>query len=154
MCKLMMRTIGHCAAGALFIVSLCVAGCSESNNAPSSSRDRFSGRDGKQEALAAIQAGMPAQLYSHVFNGFAPGFGTPGIVNCSPQVSTALIFVSIPELDFAEGEPPSSPPETETSAYNFAYAYNREVYRSRTAELKKACPQVRIARESSSQLPS
>src|SRR5688572_8136474 len=65
--------------------------------------NRFVGRDGRAEAQVEIAAGKPPKLYAHVFNGFAPGWKTPGIVACGPYPNDVVRFEFIDELNFSEG---------------------------------------------------
>ena len=138
------------------VLLLCLFACSQEGAVASKAADRFSGRDGRAEARADIQGGRPVRLYSQVYNGFAPGYSSPGILDCSPQVSTAPIFLSLPEADFHEGEGPPSLDDAKrlSSALRFARAYNREMFQQRAAEIKSACPTARLEPESAADSPT
>jgi hypothetical protein len=124
------------------LILLLVASCSSKPE----EQDRYAGRNGKAEAARDGQSTKPAKLYSHVFNGFAPGFATPGIVNCSPQMVTAPLFYGLPEADFQEGEKRSAERDRlAASATRFARDYNRATFRAREAEIRKICPQAQLA---------
>ena len=121
---------------------LSLASCS----APPAAPDRYSARNGKAEAARDNESARPARLYTHVFNGFAPGFATPGIDNCSPGQTTAPLFRGLPEADFQEGERRSEQQDRlAASATRFARDYNRATFQARAAEIRRVCPQARLA---------
>jgi hypothetical protein len=104
--------------------------------------DRFFQRNGETEALAEIRAGKPTRLYSHVYNGRAPGFATPGIRRCDQSRSGAqAIFVPLPEADWGEGPVYTGEKAARAaSALKFAKAYNQTMFRARKADVLVICP--------------
>lgn len=115
-----------------------------------SDKDKYAGRDGKAEAIKDYRAGKPLLIYSHIANGFAPGWASPGLVSCSPEEVGgeigARVFQVMPEAAFHEGEVRSvADNQLAASAFRFAKAYNTEVLRIRFADVQRVCPHVRIA---------
>ena len=118
------------------------------SNCAAPPKDKYAGRDGRQEAANDLKAGKPIAIYSHVFDGFAPGLVSPGLIDCSPDQArdntTRRLFRFMPEATFQEGQtrrPVDS--ELAMSAVNFARSYNQEVLRLRRADVEKVCPHVR-----------
>jgi hypothetical protein len=112
----------------------------------SCSKDEYIGRDGKAEAVADFQAGEPIKIYSHVSNGIAPGYATPGLQNRTPDYAKTDIspypFVMIDAAAFAEGEtrtPAQS--RASASAIRFAADYNLTTLGLRAQDVRKVCPQ-------------
>jgi hypothetical protein len=109
--------------------------------------DRFAGRNGATEAARDAVSGRPLKLYSHVRNDVAPGWGSTGMLNCSPgNVSNHGVFEMVDELASQEAEVP--PPEQDqqiASAAAFTDAYNRTVLRLRRRDVLALCPEVQEA---------
>jgi hypothetical protein len=113
--------------------------------------DKYAGRDGKAEANEAFRAGRPARVYTHVFNGFYPGWVSPGLELCSPETGSGAeansLFKTVPELAFQESVAPTSEESRlASSAGPFALAYNQETFRLRRKDLARICPEVRLDR--------
>lgn len=104
----------------------------------------YAKRDGKSEAATRVAEGKPAIVYTHVWNGRAPGFRTPGLRNCDPRYSkVSELFVVIPELGMSEPfdiDQMNRP--AWQAAYKFALAFNKEMYRLREGEILSACPNI------------
>ena len=107
----------------------------------------YATRDGEAEALAALSAGKPPRLFTHVWNGRAPGFRTPGLRLCSPDQAVTLeersLFLPLPEADWSE---PSPLPLQYDAAVRFARAYNLTMYARRKAQIVRVCPRVDLDR--------
>lgn len=114
---------------------------------PVASSAAFASRDGKAEAIAELAAGGPARLYSHVSNGRAPGFSTPGLRFCGPNYAATpkgrSLFRPLHEADWQEPEP--FPPQFE-AAVRFARAYNLTMFKRRKAQIVRVCRRVRLER--------
>lgn len=106
----------------------------------------YANRDGKAEAVAELAGGKPARLYTHIWNGRAPGYRTPGLTRCDPRYATIdpeTLFRPLPEADWQEPGP--FPPQYE-AAVKFARAYNLTMYANRKVQIMRVCPQIGIAR--------
>jgi hypothetical protein len=102
----------------------------------------YAGRSGLVEARDAAARGLPLSLYSHVWNGRAPGFRTPGLLNCDPGKTggnRGLRFLPLPEANWGEPGPYPPTPDAE-AAIAFATDFNRATFRSRSSDIKRACP--------------
>jgi hypothetical protein len=107
----------------------------------------YSQRDGVAEARKVARSGA-VQLYSHVRNGRAPGFATPGLRHCDPRDAGGLnriVFLPLPEADWGEGT--HYPPEgyaRASEAVQFARAYNREMFKLKARAIRRVCPRVEL----------
>ena len=111
--------------------------------------DKYAKRDGEAEALSNFRSRRPLLIYSHVQNGFAPGWASPGLVFCSPSevgADAALrVFRIMSEASFQEGKTYTPVQQrVAASAVRFARDYNIAVFRHRRAEVIKVCPDVRV----------
>jgi hypothetical protein len=99
-------------------------------------KKRYRDRDGAAEARSDAKARKPWKLLSHVFNGRAPGFVTPGLKNCDPRVGGPDHYDPLLEVDWSGGVAYSeSSWEVAEEATSFAAAYNREMFRLRGDEI-------------------
>ena len=126
------------------LVTILLTGCLNRTNDTPNPADRFAGRNGEIEALAEMEAGKPARLYSHVYDTVVAGYRSPGVLDCWPHETRAPIFLPLPEADFREGEDKPKNKLQAESAYRFAWAYNRQVFKARASELKRICPNARL----------
>jgi hypothetical protein len=98
---------------------------------------RYRDRDGAAEAQSDAKARKPWKLFSHVFNGQAPGFVTPGLKNCDPRVGGPDHHYPLLEASWSESVANSeSPWDVAQEATSFAATYNREMFRMRGDEIK------------------
>ena len=109
----------------------------------------YTERNGKAEARADLARGMPPRLYAHVFNGRAPGFRTPGLLDCDPRVvageEARALFVPLPAADWQEGVQYTDEQQRITqAAQRFAGQYNRTIFRARKAQVTRLCPRARL----------
>jgi hypothetical protein len=142
-----------------FVIASCAAGCDQQprqqqdarveevpkqlpNDAEPLDPNRFEGRDGREEAQAAIAAGNTPKLYAHVFNGVVPGWKTPGIVGCGPNPNDVVRFELIDELNFSEGS--DIPRPHAPNAYSFAADFNREMFKASERKIRQVCPSARL----------
>jgi hypothetical protein len=107
----------------------------------------YAGRNGAAEARDAEAAGEPFPLYSHVFNGRAPGFRTPGLRHCHPGWTGGrkgpIRFLPLPEADWGEPGPISPMPPAEAAIY-FATDFNREMFRRQAHAVRRVCPKAAL----------
>ena len=111
--------------------------------------DKYSGRDGKAEALNDLRIKRPLVIYSQVENGVAVEWASPGLVSCSPSEASgnaALhVFRTMSEAAFQEGETRTAAEQrVAASTLRFARDYNIAAFRHRRAEVKMVCPDVRL----------
>lgn len=119
-----------------------IARAREADEGAAPDPDRFIGRDGIAEARESIAAGNPPKLYMHVFNGYAPGWATPGIAYCQPWSDDVVSFEDIPELAWSEGSAPN-PPEP-PNARSFAIDFNKTMFEAHERQIKMVCPDAEV----------
>jgi len=78
----------------------------------------------------------------HVFNGYAPGWATPGIAYCQPWSDDVVSFEDIPELAWSEGSAPN-PPEP-PNARSFATDFNKTMFEAHERQIKMVCPDAEV----------
>lgn len=100
--------------------------------------NKFVGRDGIAEARDVIASGGPPKLYMHTFNGYAPGWATPGIAYCQPWTDDVVSFEAIPELAWSEGSAPNLPEPPNARA--FATNFNKTMFEAYERQIKLVCP--------------
>jgi hypothetical protein len=112
----------------------------DSRSEPTGLAANYATRDGEAEAVAELSTGAPHRLYTHIWNGRAPGFRTPGLKFCDPRYAATLeeqqLFRPLPEADWGEPEP--FPPQYE-AAVRFARAYNLTMFARRKAQIVRIC---------------
>ncbi len=107
-------------------------------------------RSGNAQALADLAGGKPTKLYWYAFEGEAPHYLTPGLLNCDPDLDTVYsgtnaLFASLPDGDFSEGQVYSEFQRNRAvAARGFARSYNRTMFRERSAEIISVCPEVKL----------
>ncbi|MES3099767.1 hypothetical protein [Sphingomonas faeni] len=105
----------------------------------------FELRDGETEARGELAARKPLKLYIHIWNTRAPGFRTPGLIDCDPRTAdrekTGSVFVEIPEAGWSEQMP--FPPHFD-AAVSFASHFNKTVFSKRRNEVLLICPKARL----------
>jgi hypothetical protein len=103
-------------------------------------------RQGDAEVRTELAKGGPARLYTHRFNGRAPGFSTPGLTHCDPRSAVGTrartLFRPLPEADWSEPMPFTHGQEI---AVRFARSYNLTMFKARRAEILRICPEARKA---------
>ena len=109
----------------------------------------FAERNGEAEAHTDLVRGKPLKLYTHVFNGRAPGFRTPGLLYCDPRVvaggEAQALFVPLPAADWQEGvEYTDEQQRIAEAAQHFASQYNRTIFRAKKAQVTRLCPRARL----------
>ncbi len=109
----------------------------------------FAERNGEAEAHTDLARGKPVKLYTHVLNGRAPGFRTPGLLYCDPRVvageEAQALFVPLPAADWQEGvEYTDEHQRIAEAAQRFASQYNRTIFRARKAQVTRFCPRARL----------
>lgn len=111
-----------------------------------SAADPYAARDGKAEALADISSKAPLKLYFHAFNGVIPQWKTPGLQSCEPDDPFGSnVFQDLETGDWQEGEDYSAEEiRLQGSAWKFAQAYNRAVFRAREKDVVTVCPEAKL----------
>jgi hypothetical protein len=114
----------------------------------------YNKRSGETEAQADLAAGRPVKLYAHVFNGRAPGYKVPGLLDCNPGLAKGsngkALFSPLPDADWQEGETYSAEHYRRAEAANrFAIQYNRAMFRARKLQIVQVCPGARLEGETS-----
>ncbi len=118
---------------------------------PASGRQALSyaERSGEAEARTDLARKKPLKLYTHVFNGRAPAFRTPGLLYCDPRVvageEAQALFVPLPAADWQEGVKYTDEQQRMAeAARHFASQYNRTIFRARKAQVTRLCPRARL----------
>ena len=109
----------------------------------------YAERNGEAEARSDLARGKPLKLYTHVFNGRAPAFWTPGLLYCDPRVvageGAQALFVPLPAADWQEGVRYTDEHQRiAEAAQRFASQYNRRIFRARKAQVTRLCPRARL----------
>ena len=109
----------------------------------------YAERNGEAEARTDLARGRPLKLYAHVFNGRAPAFRTPGLLDCDPRIvageEARALFVPLPAADWQEGVKYTDEQQRiAQAARRFASQYNRTIFRARKAQVIRLCPRARL----------